>query len=87
MLCSPNISISHPGDVLLGPFCGCGTTIDAAEKLGRDWIGIDVTQLTISLFKIRLQDTCGSQMKFVRGSTRTSAVEATSISLRGRERG
>src|SRR5437016_1852933 len=33
---------------LLDPFCGCGTTIDAAEKFGRDWIGIDVTQLAIS---------------------------------------
>ena len=33
---------SNPGDVVLDPFCGCGTTIDAAEKLGRKWIGIDV---------------------------------------------
>ena len=32
---------SNPGDVVLDPFCGCGTTIDAAQKLGRDWIGID----------------------------------------------
>ena len=50
---------SNPGDVVLDPFCGCGTTIDAAEKLGRDWIGIDVTQLAISLIKNRLQDTYG----------------------------
>jgi hypothetical protein len=59
---------SNPGDVVLDPFCGCGTTIDAAEKLGRDWIGIDVTQLAISLIKNRLQDTYGSRMKFVSGS-------------------
>jgi hypothetical protein len=59
---------SIPGDVVLDPFCGCGTTIDAAEKLGRDWIGIDVTQLAISLIKNRLQDTYGSRMKFVSGS-------------------
>ncbi len=58
----------HPGDVVLDPFCGCGTTIDAAEKLGRDWIGIDVTQLAISLIKNRLQDTYGRRMKFVSGS-------------------
>ncbi len=51
----------------LDPFCGCGTTIDAAEKLDRDWIGIDVTQLAISLIKNRLQDTYGSRMKFVSG--------------------
>lgn len=48
---------SNPGDLVLDPFCGCGTSIDAAEKLGRDWIGIDVTQLAISLIKNRLQDT------------------------------
>ena len=59
---------SHPGDVVLDPFCGCGTTIDAAEKLGRDWIGIDVTQLAISLIKNRLSDTYGSRLKFVSGS-------------------
>ena len=59
---------SNPGDVVLDPFCGCGTTIDAAEKLGRDWIGIDVTQLAISLIKNRLQDTYGPRLKFVSGS-------------------
>lgn len=58
---------SNPGDVVLDPFCGCGTTIDAAEKLGRDWIGIDVTQLAISLIKNRLQDTYGSRMRFASG--------------------
>ena len=66
---------SNPGDVVLDPFCGCGTTIDAAEKLGRDWIGIDVTQLAISLIKNRLQDTYGSRMKFVSG---TAAVASPS---------
>ncbi len=50
------------------PFCGCGTTIDAAEKLGRGWIGIDVTQLAISLIKNRLQDTYGRRLKFVSGT-------------------
>ena len=59
---------SNPGDVVLDPFCGCGTTIDAAEKLGREWIGIDVTQLAISLIKNRLQDTYGTRLKFVTGS-------------------
>jgi hypothetical protein len=60
---------SNPGDVVLDPFCGCGTTIDAAEKLGRDWISIDVTQLAISLIKNRLQDTYGRRLKFVSGSS------------------
>ena len=36
---------SNPGDVVLDPFCGCGTTVHAAQKLGRQWIGIDITTL------------------------------------------
>ena len=49
---------SHPGEVVLDPFCGCGTAIIAAQKLGRKWIGIDVTHLSIAVQKYRLQDTC-----------------------------
>lgn len=47
---------SNPDDLILDPFCGCGTTIAAAHKLGRRWIGIDVTHLAISLQKYRLKD-------------------------------
>ena len=47
---------SNPGDVVLDPFCGCRTAVHAAEKLGRDWIGIDVTHLAISLIEKRLND-------------------------------
>ena len=50
---------TNPGDLVLDPFCGCGTTIDAAEKLGRQWIGIDITQLAIALIKSRLRGTYG----------------------------
>lgn len=49
-------SCSHPGDVVLDPFCGCGTTVAVAEKLGRTWIGIDITHLAITLIKHRLHD-------------------------------
>jgi site-specific DNA-methyltransferase (adenine-specific) len=53
---------SNPGDVVLDPFCGCGTTIDAVETLNREhsdrpprrWIGIDITHLSINLIKHRL---------------------------------
>jgi hypothetical protein len=41
---------------VLDPFCGCGTTIHAAQKLGRQWIGIDITHLAISLIERRLKD-------------------------------
>lgn len=45
---------SNPGDVVLDPFCGCGTAIAAAEKLDRRWIGIDITHLAISLIRYRM---------------------------------
>lgn len=47
---------SNEGDLILDPFCGCGTTIHAAEKLDRHWIGIDITHLAISLIEKRLRD-------------------------------
>lgn len=46
---------SNEGDVILDPFCGCGTTIIAAQKLKRKWIGIDITHLAITLIKGRLR--------------------------------
>lgn len=46
---------SNVGDVVLDPFCGCGTALAAAQKLGRKWIGIDVTHLAITLQKYRLK--------------------------------
>lgn len=46
---------SNRGDIILDPFCGCGTTIAAAQKLGRQWIGIDITHLSIALQKYRLE--------------------------------
>jgi DNA modification methylase len=55
---------SNPGDVVLDPFCGCGTTIHAAQKLGRRWIGIDVTYLAINLIKRRLKDAFGEEIEF-----------------------
>jgi len=47
---------SNEGDVVLDPFCGCGTTIAAAQALGRRWIGIDVTYIAIDLVRRRLED-------------------------------
>jgi site-specific DNA-methyltransferase (adenine-specific) len=47
---------SNEGDIILDPFCGCGTTIHAAQKLKREWIGIDITHLAISLIEKRLKD-------------------------------
>lgn len=47
---------SNEGDVVLDPFCGCGTTVHAAQKLNRNWIGIDITHLAIRLIRRRLID-------------------------------
>lgn len=47
---------SNPGDIVLDPFCGCGTAVHAAQKLGRQWIGIDITHLSIALIEKRLRD-------------------------------
>ena len=50
------LASSRKGDIVLDPFCGCGTAIAAAHKLNRRWIGIDITHLAISLQKYRLAD-------------------------------
>ena len=53
---------SNEGDVVLDPFCGCGTAVAVAERLKRGWIGIDITHLAISLMKHRLHDSFGSDL-------------------------
>jgi site-specific DNA-methyltransferase (adenine-specific) len=50
------LASSNEGAVVLDPFCGCGTAVHAAQKLGREWIGIDITHLAISLIEKRLRD-------------------------------
>ncbi len=50
---------SNPGDLVLDPFCGCGTAVVAAEKLGRKWIGIDVTYIALDLMISRLANDFG----------------------------
>lgn len=53
---------SNEGDIVLDPFCGCGTSITVAERLHRRWIGIDITHLAVSLIKNRLYDSFGSEL-------------------------
>ncbi len=70
---------SNEGDTVLDGFSGCGTTIDAAEGSHRNWIGIDISPIAISLVKRRLLDTYGEHLsKFeVRGTPtdEQSAIE------------
>jgi DNA modification methylase len=69
-------SSSNPGDLVLDPFCGCGTTVDAAQKLGRRWIGIDITTLAVDLIDARLRHTYGENIREtyeIRGIPRDAA--------------
>lgn len=50
---------SNEGDIVLDPFCGCGTAIIASQKLNRKWIGIDITHLAIGVMKLRLNTITG----------------------------
>lgn len=75
---------SNPGDIILDPFCGCGTTIDAAQHLGRRWIGIDITYLAINAIQARLRDRYGKAIDdtyVVRGAP-TALPEAEALAAR-----
>ena len=54
---------SRKGDIILDPFCGCGTTIAVAQKLKRSWIGIDITHLAVALMKHRLENMFGEKIR------------------------
>ncbi len=77
---------SNEGDVVLDPFCGCGTTIAAAQKLNREWIGIDVTHLAVGLQKLRLKDSFN--MVPIKGGNptgRAGVPAASSLTATGQE--
>ncbi len=59
---------SNEGDLVLDPFCGCGTAVHAAQKLNRRWIGIDITHLAVSLIERRLKDAFPSIRFEVKGT-------------------
>ncbi len=70
---------SNPGDVVLDPCCGCGTTIVVAERLQRQWAGIDITQLAITLMKNRLEEIFGGELSpysVIGGPTTVSEARA-----------
>jgi len=58
------LSSSNEGDLVLDPFCGCGTTIVVSQRLGRRWIGIDITYLAVALMKNRLLDRFGNDLPY-----------------------
>lgn len=70
---------SNAGDLVLDPFCGCGTTVAAAQKLHRRWIGIDVTHLAIGLIKTRLRDAFGDMARYEVIGEPTTAEDAAAL--------
>jgi DNA modification methylase len=70
---------SNPGDVVLDPFCGCGTTVAVAERLKRRWIGIDITQAGIVVIKKRLRDAFGEEAVYQVVGEPTSLPDAAAL--------
>lgn len=76
---------SSEGDLVLDPFCGCGTTINVAERLKRRWIGIDITHLAVSLIQNRLRETFGTELSpYEVHGTPTDAASAEALALQDR---
>ena len=73
---------SNPNDLVLDPFCGCGTAVHAAQKLKRKWIGIDITHLAISLIEKRLKDAFGTRCKFEVHGTPNDLESARDLAAR-----
>lgn len=69
-------SSSNEGDIVLDPFCGCGTAVVAAQKLGRKWIGIDITHLAIALMRNRLKDSFDIEAEVVGEPTDLAGAKA-----------
>jgi hypothetical protein len=72
-------SSSSEGDVVLDPFCGCGTAVAVAERLDRRWVGIDITYLATNLIKSRLVHAFGEEVEFSVTGEPTTADDATRL--------
>ena len=70
---------SNEGDVVLDPFCGCATACVAADKLGRKWVGIDISPKAVELVNMRLQQTMGSLFHHDYVTARTDIPRRTDI--------
>ena len=73
------LASSSEGDLVLDPFCGCGTTVAAAQRLGRRWIGVDITHVAISLIRRRLRDAYGDGVAYSVVGEPTSQADASAL--------
>jgi site-specific DNA-methyltransferase (adenine-specific) len=70
---------TNEGDVVLDPFCGCGTTIAAAHRLKRKWIGIDITYAAISVIRNRFKQRYGIEIANIAGAAPVTAQDAAAL--------
>ena len=70
---------SNEGDIVLDPFCGCATACVAADKLGRKWVGIDISPKAVELVNMRLQQSMGSLFHHGYVTARTDIPRRTDI--------
>ncbi|MGA8574493.1 MAG: DNA methyltransferase [Candidatus Cybelea sp.] len=82
---------SEPGDTVLDAYCGCGTTVEVAQELGRRWIGIDITYQSISLILYRLEKAFPRNFKDILANIRMDGVprdmaSAQALSLKADDR-
>ena len=70
---------SNEGDIVFDPFCGCATACVAADKLGRKWVGIDISPKAVELVNMRLQEAMGSLFHHGYVTARTDLPQRTDI--------
>jgi DNA modification methylase len=75
---------SNPKDIVLDPFCGCGTALIAAESTQRQWIGIDITYLSIAVMKARLKDSFGIEVPVIGQPTEVEGARQLALGDDGR---
>ena len=75
---------SNEGDMVLDAFAGCGTTIEAAATLNRQWIGIDITHLAVALLKYRLADAFGDDVEYEIIGEPKDAASAKALAIQDR---
>ena len=78
--------LRSPGDIVLDPFCGCGTAVVAAHRLERKWIGIDITFLAVDLMRNRLETTFPDDFKGGIEVDGEPADEAAALALAERDK-
>lgn len=76
---------SNPGDLVLDPFCGCGTTITVAQRLSRRWIGIDIEPISCTVQQARMERTYGKEFPIIDLGKQITEAEAKQATIDARK--